>query len=136
MDRTKLPWWMTPWMGLPAFDGNDGPVSQNFSFFSPTMVKGEGDLKLEREIVTDVATYGKQLGELTDVVLALAAHTGLAMSPALDELTAIRDAIELKKTEYRKTTLERASKALAELKEHDPAGYKLLLNGLTASGSN
>ncbi len=127
--------WMLPWMNLwPNTQGTDeaplsGDVSQLFRFFSPTIVNGAGDPVLEREIVVDVATYGKQIGELSDVVLALAAKAGLA-SEALTKLGEIAAAVEAKKVEYRNGVLERARKALDELREHDEAGYAMLVAGL------
>lgn len=130
--------WMMPWLNLwpggqPPVDAPlSGDVSQWFRIFSPTIVNGEGDPELEREIVENVATYGKQIGELTDVVLALAAHAGLPETAALGELKAIAAAVAAKKAEYRKNALERARKAMDELREHDPEGYALLLTRLTA----
>ena len=134
--------WMLPWLNLwPGAQGAggaplSGDVDQLFRIFSPTIVNGAGDPALEREIVENVATYGKQLGELTDVVLALAAQTKLPQSEALTKLTEIAAAIEAKKIDYRAGVLERARKALDELKEHDEAGYTLLLAGLSAPAPN
>ena len=126
--------WMLPWLNLWQGSHGEAPlggdVSQLFRIFSPTVVTGAGDPALEREIVENVATYGKQLGELTDVVLALAAQAKLPQSEALTKLTDIATAIEAKKVEYRASVLERARKALDELKEHDETGYTLLLAGL------
>lgn len=127
--------WMLPWMNLwPGMQGSgeaplSGDVSQLFSFFSPTVVNGAGDPALEREIVVNVATYGKQIGELSDVVLALAAKAGLE-SEASMKLKDIAAAVEAKKVEYRAGVLERARKALDELREHDEAGYTMLVANL------
>jgi hypothetical protein len=130
--------WMMPWLNLwpgaqPSIDAPlSGDVSQWFRLFSPTIVNGEGDPALEREIVEDVATYGKQIGEITDVVLALAAQSKLPETQALAELKTIAVAVAAKKAEYRKNALEHARKAMDDLREHDPEGYALLLAGLTA----
>ena len=129
--------WMLPWMNLwPGTQGSgeaplSGDVSQLFRFFSPTIVNGAGDPALEREIVVNVATYGKQIGELSDVVLALAAKVGLE-SEALTKLKEIAAAVEAKKVEYRAGVLERARKALDELREHDETGYTMLVANLAA----
>jgi hypothetical protein len=130
--------WMMPWLNFwpPAPASTDTPlsgdVSQWFRIFSPTIVNGQGDPVLEREIVENVATYGKQIGEITDVVLALAAHAKLPENQALAELKDIAARVAQKKAEYREGVLERARKAMDELREHDPEGYALLLAGLTA----
>src|SRR5688572_2692710 len=130
--------WMMPWLNFwpgapsPVDAPLSGDVSQWFKIFSPTIVNGEGDPVLEREIVEDVATYGKQIGEITDVVLALAAHAKLPDNQALAELKDVAAKVAQKKAEYRQGVLERARKAMDELREHDPEGYALLLAGLTA----
>ena len=129
--------WMMPWLNIwPGARPWEGPLSgdvnQAFRSFSPTIVNGQGDPDLEREIVENVATYGKQIGELTDVVLALAKHGKLPASQALAELEAIAAGVAEKKNEYRRNVLERARKAMDELREHDPEGYDLLVAGLTA----
>ena len=130
--------WMTPWLNMwPGAQSSteaplSGDVSQWFRLFSPTIVNGEGDPALEREIVEDVATYGKQIGEITDVVLALAARSKLPETQALAELKTSAAAVAEKKAEYRKNALEHARKAMDDLREHDPEGYALLLAGLTA----
>lgn len=130
--------WMMPWMNFWANKAGEsaplgGDVSQLFNMFSPTIeVRGEGDPVLERQIVLDVATYGKQLGELTDVVLQLAEKIGLAQSQALGEVQTIAARVAETKAEFRKNTLERARKALEDLRDHDPAGYDLLVAGLEA----
>ena len=128
--------WLLPWLNLWQGGQSDAPlggdVSQLFRIFSPTIVNGAGDPALEREIVEDVATYGKQIGELSDVVLELAAKAGLE-SDALTALTEIVAAVEAKKVEYRAGVLERARKALDDLRKHDEAGYTLLLANLAAT---
>jgi len=130
--------WMMPWLNLwPGAQASmdaplSGDVSQWFRIFSPTIVNGAGEPALEREIVENVATYGKQIGELTDVVLALAAQGKLPETQALAELKTIAAAVAEKKAEYRQNALERARKAMDDLREHDPEGYALLLAGLTA----
>jgi hypothetical protein len=130
--------WMMPWLNLwPATPApGEGPLSGDashwFKLFSPTIVNGEGDPVLERQIVENVATYGKQIGALTDVVLALVAQTNLPETPPVAELKAIAAAVADTKAQYRQGVLERARRALDELQEHDPEGYDLLVAGLAA----
>ncbi|WP_133513188.1 hypothetical protein [Candidatus Thiosymbion oneisti] len=57
---------------LPFFPFNlHGPSSGDLSLFSPE-VHIAGNPKIEKKVVTDVASYGTQLGTLSKVVLALA----------------------------------------------------------------
>jgi len=96
-----------------------GDVSQWLRFFSPTVnVNGRGDPELEGEIVRDVATYGAQLAPLTALVLAMAQGSA-PPEDALIKLQQICQDIEATKQQYRKGVVERARRALAELKEHD-----------------
>ncbi len=130
-------WPMAPWLNW--FNQNrteqplSGDVSQWFKLFSPSLtVNGAGDPALEREIVEDVATYGAQIGQISEVVLALADGRDASQLEALVKLKAISAEVERKKAEYGRTALERARKALDELRIHDPKGYALLLATLEA----
>jgi hypothetical protein len=122
--------WMNP--GRPEMP-LAGDVAQAFKILSGTAtVNGAGDPALEREIVEDVATYGAQIGQISEIVLALAAGEDLSGLDALAKLKAMAAAIEKKKADYGKTALERARKALDDLREHDPKGYELLVATLEA----
>ena len=105
-----------------------GDVSQWFKIFSPTVtVNGRGEPELEARIVRDVATYGAQLGPLTQVVLALASG---AAPPAgeLDKLTTINKAIQDAKDDYDRGVRDRARRALTDLQQHDPAAFADVLD--------
>ena len=131
-------WPMAPWLNWLAPGGRtdqplSGDVSQWFKLFSPSItVNGAGEPALEREIVEDVATYGAQLGQISEVVLALADGADVSRLEALAKLRGMAEAIEKKKIEYGKTALERARKALDDLRAHDPKGYELLVATLEA----
>ena len=89
---TSNPFGWFPGWGADRAAPLSGDVSQWFKIFSPTVtVNGRGEPELEARIVRDVATYGAQLGPLTQVVLAMA---GGAAPPAdeLDKLIALRKA--------------------------------------------
>lgn len=137
MASNPMSWPMAPWLNWMSPSRADlplsGDVAQAFKLFSPTLtVNGAGDPALEREIVEDVATYGAQIGQISEVVLALAAGEDVTKLDALAKLKAMVAAIEKKKAEYGKTALERARKALDELRAHDRAGYDLLVATLEA----
>ena len=112
-----------PWPWLTGVTNQQAPlsgdVSQWLRFFSPTVtVNGRGDPELEGEIVRDVATYGAQLAPLTALVLALTEGSP-PPKEALVKLQQICKEIEMAKEQYRKGAVDRARRALAELKEHD-----------------
>src|SRR5690349_13783394 len=74
--------WFPGW-GADRSGALNGDVSQWFKIFSPTVtVNGRGEPELEARIVREVATYGAQLGPLTQVVLAMAGGA----APPTDEL--------------------------------------------------
>ena len=114
----------------------NGVVDQEIlpSWFSTNIkVTGLGDPELERQIVTEVATYGKQIGELTDVVLALAESANLTDNRALNELRTIAQQIELTKQVHRESAQQRAEHALQELAASDPEGLSRLIASFQTS---
>jgi hypothetical protein len=130
--------WMAPWLSLWGGANNNEPlsgdVSQWFRLFSPSVtVNGEGDPELEGRIVRDVATYGAQLGQITEIVLAMA-DGAKPPAEALEKLKRINaEIVDIKKT-HTENALARARAALDDLKDRDPEGYKLLLASLKGSG--
>ena len=79
-------------------------ISPSFSF------EMEGIPEVEYEVVTSVASYGKQLGKLTEAVLALAEKTGLKG----EEIEAVREiakGVEEAKIRAREAVEARAEKA-------------------------
>jgi hypothetical protein len=136
MASNPMTWPMVPWfnwIGRPAdLPAGGNPVDAMKLLSAVPRVNGDGDPALEREIVEDVATYGAQLGLLSEVVLAMAAGQDLASVAAFTRLKAQAEAIEKKKAEYGRTALERARKAVDELRVHDRAGYDLLVASLEA----
>lgn len=104
-----------------------GDVSQWFRLFSPTVtVNGRGEPELEARIVRDVATYGAQLGPLTQLVLALADGRP-PPADELDKLTKINRAVQDEKRDYDRGVRERARRALTDLQRQDPAALTEVL---------
>ena len=136
MASNPMVWPMAPWLNWLA-PGRDMPAggdpAQAMRLFAPA-VNGDGDPALEREIVEDVATYGAQIGRLNEIVLALAEGRDVGALPAVAKLRESVAAIEKKKADYGRTALERARKALDDLRAHDRAGYDLLVATLEAKG--
>jgi hypothetical protein len=125
---TSNPFAWFPGWGADRAAPLSGDVSQWFKIFSPTVtVNGRGEPELEARIVRDVATYGAQLGPLTQIVLAMA---GGAAPPTdqLDKLTTINKAIQDAKDDYDRGLRDRARRALTDLRQQDPAAFADVLD--------
>jgi len=120
-------------LGLFNFPGAGGNWQEIMTrFWSPNIsLNFAGDAGVEREVNEDVASYGKQIGWLNDVVLALGANVKLAScSEAADALAKMKKAqerIEKIKERRKESTLERARDALKTLHDEDPSAYRDLL---------
>jgi hypothetical protein len=117
------PFWIFRW----PFSGN---VNERITapWFSPSLtVNYAGDARIEDRVVTEVASYGKQLGWLTEIAIALAKK----QDPPADTLRLLERAaaaIETIKKEVHRSTLEVAKEALDRLERDQPAQYEELLS--------
>ena len=106
-----------------------GDVNQRITapWFSPSLtVNYAGDPAIEDRVVTEVASYGKQLGWLNDIVLALAKQQAVPK----DRLSCLEEAVEkidAIKKEIQLSVVEAANKALDRLKREEPDAYAKLL---------
>jgi hypothetical protein len=106
-----------------------GDVSQRITapWFSPSLtVNYAGDPKIEDRVVTEVASYGRQLGWLTEIVLALA-HEQPPPDDTLRSLQEASDKIEAIKKSVQQSALEEANTALDRLEREQPDIYRVLL---------
>jgi hypothetical protein len=78
-----------------------------------------GDHKIEAEVVTEVASYGKQLGILSDAVMELAEGK---KGEAADRLKKLTDRIEMVKSQH-KDRLEQKVKAGLALRASEINNY-------------
>jgi len=106
-----------------------GDVAQRITapWFSPSItVNYAGDPAVEDRVVTEVASYGKQLGWLTEIAIALArtqpvpAETLVRLEKAAKDIAAIKEQVGA-------SAVEAANDALDRLERHDPAQYHNLL---------
>lgn len=99
---------MFPFVYAPTFEY---PLSGNVSQgISPSFGYDiEGIPEVEHEVVTTVASYGKQLGKLTEAVLALADTIGLD-GPEVDAVREIADGVDKAKLRARDAVRDRAEK--------------------------
>ncbi len=103
------------------------------TWFSPSFTLNyNGDPDIERRVVTEVAGYGRQLGWLTDIVLALAA--GQAPPPAtLAKIRQAADQIERIKRESQGSARTQAEAALDKLALSAPEEFRKLVTERYAS---
>ena len=110
---------MFPFVYAPTFEYPlSGDVSQGIS---PSFgIYIEGIPEVEHEVVTSVASYGKQLGKLTEAVLALAEKAGLD-GPEIAAVREIAEGVAEAKTrardkvEARAATLQSRAEKLSKL---------------------
>ena len=84
--------------------------------------------EIEREVITRVASYGDQIGALTDAVLALAKKVGLD-GDEIAEVQRLSDEVDAAKTRVRGAIKARAEIALRKLEVADPEGHARVLSG-------
>jgi hypothetical protein len=106
-----------------------GNVAQRITapWFSPSLtVNYAGDAGVEDRVVTEVASYGKQLGWLTEIAIALARNQPLPVE-TLRRLEQASKDIEAIKKNVRPSAAEAARNALDRLERDDPDQYNKLL---------
>jgi hypothetical protein len=121
--------------GLFNFPGAGGNWQEIMTrFWSPNIsVNFAGNAAIEREVNEDVASYGRQIGWLNEVVLALcggAPLDGTAAGDALSKMKAAQKRIEAIKARRKTDALECARNALKTLQTEDASAYRHLLRSL------
>ena len=111
-----------------------GDVTQSIApltnWFSPNVeVNFAGNRRIEGDIVTNVASYGKQLGLLTEAVVAL---SGNNTSPAVKKLRDLAKEIEKRKLQHKDDVLRQARTSIETLQKLDPTGFAQLLREFAA----
>jgi hypothetical protein len=125
-------WFWAPEFRLPW----SGPVSQNIepktdAWFSDLIKPESGNAEIERKAFA-VASYGKQLGLLTDVLIEMAEQAALSPdgSRSLERLREIKASIdEIKESTYRSHVSQLTSEVQA-LRARGGAEYEQLSQSL------
>jgi hypothetical protein len=107
-----------PWSGDVLQRINSGWFSPTFNF--------AGDAKIEERVVSEVASYGKQIGWLSEIVLAQAKGEKPVVETVAKLAKAVKEIEEIKKAQN-STALRAAIDALEQLKKTDPAEYDKLI---------
>jgi hypothetical protein len=106
-----------------------GDVNQRITapWFSPSLtVNYAGDPQVEDRVVTEVASYGRQLGWLMEITIALAKQQALP-EETLRRLEQASEKIEAIKKSVQGSALAEAQIALDRLERDQPEVYKRLL---------
>lgn len=124
MNQWPFPWWgpfKSPFSGDVTQD-----IAPNTSWLCPQFeINFAGNHRVESEVVADVASYGTQLGALSEAVMELANGE---KGEAVDRLKTLMDQIEEIKDRH-EVGLEKKIKAeLDQLKKRDPKTLKRLLD--------
>jgi hypothetical protein len=124
-------WYWAPQFQFPF----SGSVAQRIEpdFFS-NIGSNAGDGEVEREAF-DVASYGRQLGLITEVLLSMTSKDTVSRAQgeeSLDRLKTIYREVEDVKRRHRASEVEAARVALEKLQHSDPAALAVLLRGFAA----
>lgn len=119
--------WMNPWFGLFKYPLS-GDVEQDFlnqsRFFSPE-INIKGNPRIESEVISEVASYGKQLGKISEAVLEIAdGKPGKAVDELKEQMASIETIKEKHKLHLENDTRE----MLDKLKKEDPKALKKVLS--------
>jgi len=111
-----------------------GAVKQHISpetdWFFGSITPNAGNAEIEKEIFYETASYGKQIGIITDVLLALLNEAGSSVlkdNPAVKQLKEISQKVEVIKSENQNTMQNEAKRSLDKLRKHYPESLKELL---------
>ncbi len=125
-----FPWlvWWAPTFELPF----SGDVTQDIAPETDWYLghAKQGDPSIERRVVEDVASYGKQLGILIDCVSELVASDAMsdvADKPSAQALKKLASDVDAVKSAQRGARVERARAAIDSLRETDYDAFRELI---------
>jgi hypothetical protein len=122
-----FPWW---WSAFKApLSGDVSDISPETNWFSPQVEVNvaAGNRKVEAEVVSRVASYGKQLGMVIDALLEIA---GENEGPAVSALHDLAEQIEEVKEKHKAVLEDVAVDALNRLKTTDPETFKRVIQSV------
>ncbi|MCG8378575.1 MAG: hypothetical protein MI865_03755 [Proteobacteria bacterium] len=121
--------WMNPWFEVfkaPLSGNVTQDISPVTSWFSPQLeFNFAGNKAIESQVVSEVASYGKQLGILSRAVIEMAEGR---QSQALKDLKVLSLEVEKVKQNHKENVETKTRWFLDELKKHDPESFKKILN--------
>jgi hypothetical protein len=113
-----------PWSG-----GVSQAIAPNTHWFFDSIAPGGGNSRIEQRVFEEVASYGKQLGLITEVLLDTADEKTLGEKgrQSLARLKEIAERIESIKDQERHTKYERLRDSLIALRMSDRNTFDALL---------
>lgn len=119
-----------PWpteIKFPGADSNQQYIAPVSNWLSPTVITYAGDREIEERIVSEVASFGKQIGILTEALLELAdERAGIGV----ERLRQVANRVETVKARYHRALEEKAEEAFMALLRADPAAAERLVAAL------
>jgi uncharacterized protein YdcH (DUF465 family) len=113
------------------FSFSDNILKTFSNFFSPSYtINFAGKWPVEERIVSNVASYGKQLGWLSEIVLELTKGKEFP-GDTLAKLKRAVGHIEQIKAEHTRSAEEDARDALERLKQEDPDQFRRIISKLS-----
>ena len=124
MNPWLFPWWEP--FKWPLSGDVTQDIAPNTSWLSPQFeFNFAGNRRIEAKVVADVASYGKQLGILSEAILELAdGKKGLAV----ERLKALTDQIDNVKHQHEDRLEQKVKADLDQLKQKDQKALKRLLD--------
>lgn len=122
-------WFWSPVFHLPFSGSVAQRIEPDTNWFFAGIPQQAGNGLLEKKAF-EVASYGRQLGWITEVLLAAKGSDAVAPGDADDSLRKLEAAylkIEAVKQESRAELADAASAALEKLREADPAAHDMLI---------
>jgi hypothetical protein len=121
-------WFWAPQLHFPWSGSVAQQIDPNLGWFFGAIRPGAGDGTVERDAF-EVATYGKQLGLISDALLGLSGRSPVTPEQsnlALDRLEEIRVKIESLKNKRAVAAVNSLSEQLAELRLRQPEAFEQL----------
>jgi hypothetical protein len=123
-------WFWSPTFYYPFSGSVAQQIEPDTTWFFAGIPPGAGNRLLEKKAF-EVASYGRQLGWITEVLLAEKKPGSVSPAKAaesLSKLETVHHKIEAVIRQSRAELAEAAASALAKLHEADPAAYTVLLS--------
>jgi hypothetical protein len=122
---------MLPWLQSNFNFPFSGDVNQKIEpdWFFGAIDSEVGDSEIEKEVFLKVASYGKQIGMLTEVLLSIADNLKISREniKTLSKLKELQVKVEAIKTSKKERVKENAKIILNKLRDCDSEGFKSLL---------
>jgi hypothetical protein len=129
-----FPWYSTwaPTVHWPFSGAVKQTIAPETDWFFGRIALGGGDEDIEQRVFEEVASYGKQLGLISEILVEMADNVKLSKKNAesLARLKEIASRVEGIKDQQRDQQRHRLKDALLALRDSDKEGYKEILDAV------